>query len=163
MHSQLPVETCTCGLFISRLDRFYLCFCSSYSTTCRNMHLLTRPVFSGVRVTQCLVLSVCFVDRGLSFCSFSFGHCVVCSSSIYIFWLPLWYLQTHLAIQSMSVMRIWTLHKSYSALHATHYIFFLSWFVLAYKYCKWILLNSFLLSHFIKRSHWSWSNEIKHW
>ena len=24
----------------------------------------------------------------------SFGHCVVCSSSIYRFWLPLWYLQT---------------------------------------------------------------------
>jgi hypothetical protein len=25
---------------------------------------------------------------------FSFGQCVVCSSSIYGFWLPLWYLQT---------------------------------------------------------------------
>ena len=24
----------------------------------------------------------------------SFSHCVVCSSSIYRFWLPLWYLQT---------------------------------------------------------------------
>jgi len=30
----------------------------------------------------------------LSFCPFSFGHCVVWSSSIYGFWLPLWYLQT---------------------------------------------------------------------
>ena len=29
----------------------------------------------------------------VSFCTFSFGHCVVCSS-IYGFWLPLWYLQT---------------------------------------------------------------------
>jgi predicted nucleic acid-binding Zn ribbon protein len=28
----------------------------------------------------------------------SFGHCVVCSSSIYGFWLPLWYLQTLLTI-----------------------------------------------------------------
>jgi hypothetical protein len=35
-----------------------------------------------------------FVDRCLSFCTFSFGHCVVHSSSIYRFWLPLWYLQT---------------------------------------------------------------------
>jgi hypothetical protein len=26
--------------------------------------------------------------------SSNFGHCVVCSSSIYGFWLPLWYLQT---------------------------------------------------------------------
>jgi hypothetical protein len=41
-----------------------------------------------------LVLCVCFVDRCLSFCTFYFGHCVVCSSSIYGIWLPLWYLQT---------------------------------------------------------------------
>ena len=33
-------------------------------------------------------------SRSLSFCTFSFGHCVVCSSSIYAFWLPYWYLQT---------------------------------------------------------------------
>jgi len=57
-------------------------------------HLSSPPVFSGVRVTRSLVLYVCFVDRCLSFCAFSFGHCVVCSSSIYRFWLPLWYLQT---------------------------------------------------------------------
>jgi hypothetical protein len=55
------------------------------------------PVFSGVRVTWSLVLCVCFVDRCLSICTFSFGHCVVCSSSIYGFWLPLWYLQTLLS------------------------------------------------------------------
>ena len=52
------------------------------------------PVFSGVRVTRSLVLCVCFVDRCLSFCTFSFGHCVFCSSSIYGFWLSLWYLRT---------------------------------------------------------------------
>jgi hypothetical protein len=42
----------------------------------------------GVRVTRSLVLCVCFVDRCLSFCTFSFGDCVVCPSSIYGFWLP---------------------------------------------------------------------------
>ena len=42
-------------------------------------------VFSGVRVTRSLVLCVCFVNRCLSFGPFSFGHCVVCSSSIYGF------------------------------------------------------------------------------
>jgi len=42
---------------------------------------------SGVHVTRSLVLCVCFVDRCFSFC-------VVCSSSIYGFWLPLWYPQT---------------------------------------------------------------------
>ena len=57
-------------------------------------HLSSPTVFSGVRVTRSLVLYVCFVDCCLSFCTFSFGHCVVCSSSIYGFWLPLWYLQT---------------------------------------------------------------------
>ena len=57
-------------------------------------HMSSSPVFSGVRVTRSLDLCVCFVDRCLSFCTFSFGHYVVCSSSIYGFWLPLWYLQT---------------------------------------------------------------------
>ena len=57
-------------------------------------HLRSPPVFSGGRVTRSLVLCVCFVDRCLSFCTFSFGHCVVCSWSIYGFWLPFWYLQT---------------------------------------------------------------------
>ena len=42
-------------------------------------------VLSGVRVTRSLVLYVCFVDRCLSFCTISFGHCVVSSSSIYGF------------------------------------------------------------------------------
>ena len=48
-------------------------------------HLSSPPVFTGVRVTRSLVLYAChsFVDRCLSFCTFSFGHCVVCSSSIY--------------------------------------------------------------------------------
>ena len=60
-------------------------------------HLSSLPVFRGVRVTWSLVLYVCIVDRCLSLCTFSFGHCVVCSSSIYRFWLPLWYLQTLLS------------------------------------------------------------------
>ena len=52
-------------------------------------HLSSPSVFSGIRVTRSLVLYVCFVDRCLSFCTFSFGHCVVCSSSIYGFCLIL--------------------------------------------------------------------------
>ena len=51
-------------------------------------HLGSPPVFSGVRVTRSLVLYVCFVDRCVSFCPFSFGHCFVCISSIYGFWYP---------------------------------------------------------------------------
>ena len=36
------------------------------------VHLISSLVFSGVRVTRSLVLYVCFVDRYLSFCPFSF-------------------------------------------------------------------------------------------
>ena len=42
------------------------------------LFLSSSPVFSGVRVTRSLVLYVCFVDRCLSFCTFSFGRCVLC-------------------------------------------------------------------------------------
>jgi hypothetical protein len=52
-------------------------------------HLSSPPVFSCIVVTRSLVLCVCFVDRCLSFCTFSFDHCVVWPSSIYGFWLPL--------------------------------------------------------------------------
>ena len=31
----------------------------------------------------------------------SFGHCVVCSSSIWRFWLPLWYLQTFIEMNTL--------------------------------------------------------------
>ena len=47
-------------------------------------HLSSYPIFTGVRVPRSLVLYVCFVDCCLSFCSFSFDHCVVCSSAIYV-------------------------------------------------------------------------------
>ena len=47
-------------------------------------HGVGMEIFSGVRVTRSLVLYVCFVDSCLSFCAFSFDHCVVCSS-IYVF------------------------------------------------------------------------------
>ena len=49
-------------------------------TATRPKHLRSHPVCSGVRVTRSLVLCVCFVDSCLSFCPFSFGHCVVCPS-----------------------------------------------------------------------------------
>ena len=71
-------------------------------------HSLFRstPVFSVVRVTPSLVLCVMFVERCLSVCSFSFGHCVVCPSSICGFWLPFWYLQTPLNTLSVLVCLI---------------------------------------------------------
>ena len=48
-------------------------------------HLRAPPVFSGVHVTRSLVLCVCFIDRCLSLCTFTFGHWVACSFSNYPF------------------------------------------------------------------------------
>ena len=74
-------------------------------------HLSSPPVVSGIRVIRSLVLCVCFVDRCLSFCPFSFGHCVVCSL-IYGFQLPLWYLQTLLIFTNLSTYAYWPVTPS---------------------------------------------------
>jgi hypothetical protein len=65
-------------------------------------HLSSPPLCSGVPVTLSLILYVCFVDRCLSFCTFSFGHCLVCPS---IYGLPFWYLQT-LLIVDIRIVRV---------------------------------------------------------
>ena len=53
-----------------------------------------RPIIFSIIVSSLILTlsiceikekNVCFVDRCLSFCPFSFGHCVVSPSSIYIF------------------------------------------------------------------------------
>jgi hypothetical protein len=69
-------------------------------------HLRSTPSFNGVRVTRPLVLCVCLVNRCLSFCPLSFGHCAVCPSSIYGYWLPFWYLQTLLRCPFVSHDRV---------------------------------------------------------
>ena len=48
-------------------------------------HMSSAPDLSGVRVIRSVVLSVYFVDRCLSFCTFSFSSCVVSSFSIHGF------------------------------------------------------------------------------
>jgi hypothetical protein len=49
---------------------------------------------------------MCMFCRSL-FVLFSFGHSNVCSSSIYRFWLPLWYLQTLLTFRQESLSISW--------------------------------------------------------
>jgi len=79
--------------------------------------------FSGIRVTRSFVLCVCFVDRCLSFCTFSFGHCVVCSA-INGFWLPLWYLQT-LLIESLSITQeLYTMDNYLNKIYIAAYFMF---------------------------------------
>ena len=62
---------------------------------------ISATIKVGFVFTRSLVLCVSFVDRYLSFCPFSFGHCVVCSCSIHGFWSSLWYLQTLLKNKSI--------------------------------------------------------------
>ena len=57
-----------------------------------NRQVSSCPVFSGVRVPWSLVFCVMFCRSLLVL--LSFFHCVFFPSSIYGFWLPLWYFQT---------------------------------------------------------------------
>ena len=99
------------------------------SSTINKHELLTLPEhlsFSGVRVNRSLVLYVYFVDRCLSFCTFLFGHCVVCSYLICGFWLSLSYLQTLLTkrtitcrLKKLNTLKgvVWSICSSFSLIY----------------------------------------------
>ena len=57
--------------------------------------------FCQISYSRSLAACECFVDSCLSFCTFSFGHYVVCSFSIYELCLPLWYCQSLLKITKL--------------------------------------------------------------
>jgi hypothetical protein len=82
----------------------YITFCRGISSAHVTAYHSGAPEFTpGFYWGSCYSIFrfMCmFVDRCLYFCTFSFGHCVVCSSSIYGFWLPLWYRQTLLTTES---------------------------------------------------------------
>jgi len=85
---------CKWRQFIITLYRLWF---AKFNTKINKPRITWRSVYWLIVHPRCLVgfvLLECFVDRCLSFCTFSSGHCVVCSSSIYGFWLPLWYFQT---------------------------------------------------------------------
>ena len=58
-------------------------------------HMSSSPVFSWVHVTRSLVISVCFVDRCLSFYPFVLSWC--CLSFDLRILITLWYLQALLS------------------------------------------------------------------
>jgi hypothetical protein len=64
-----------------------------------------------------LCLCVWFVDRCLTFYPFSFGHCVVCSSLIYGFWLPPFgILKLFVDILGNVIFLIWILDEIFNIL-----------------------------------------------
>jgi hypothetical protein len=60
--------------------RGYILVNCAHSNTSFMWNIYRVNEFRGVRVTRSLVFCVYFVDGCLSFCNFSFVHCVVCSS-----------------------------------------------------------------------------------
>jgi len=82
--------------FTSDLQNRFPCVCTcplihfNYSDQCFFDIFESRRSGKPPFTFMCNVLQIVFCP----FVPFLFGHCVVCSSSIYGFWLPLWYLQT---------------------------------------------------------------------
>jgi hypothetical protein len=69
---------------------------SSSLTLFDSMVRVPRPLFFGLMFCRSLFVLL----------SFSCCHCIVCSSSISGFWLPLWYLQTLLTDETQYKMEI---------------------------------------------------------
>ena len=80
----------------------------------------------------------------MPFCTFSFGHCVVCSSSIYGFWLPLWYLQTFLIEVKWTINEIIRhyLISTVCLLLWTNISISLLCYISAQKKCYWVRMSS---------------------
>jgi hypothetical protein len=69
-----------------------------------------------------------FVDLLILIASLvSFGHCIVCSSSIYWFWLPLWYL---LAIVLSVLRRLTDSDCPFGIFWPLYCVFFVDWLIL---------------------------------
>ena len=107
----------TCVSHTWRMDR---AFVGTEEKTPNNKRLVRLQIIfflpyalSGVRVARSLVFCVSFVDHCLSFCPFSFGHCNVCPSSLYIFILLIWYL---VAIVMYVLLRFTSSHYSFGIL-----------------------------------------------
>ena len=71
-------------LFLLTVDRLWYHNFHIIKMSLEEQELLTLPEdlssppdFSGVCVARSLVVCVCFVDRCLTFCTFSFDHCVL--------------------------------------------------------------------------------------
>jgi hypothetical protein len=74
---------------------FWPLYCMSFC----DLHLLITPLYHPnllFLLAIALYVLLRFTPSDYPFVSskssFSFGHCIVCNSSIYTFWLPLWYL-----------------------------------------------------------------------
>ena len=70
-------------------------------------HLSSPLVISGVRVTRSVVLHVCFVDRYLSFCTFSLANVLSALLRYTNSDCTFWYLQTLLLVKPEIFHKHW--------------------------------------------------------
>jgi hypothetical protein len=98
--------------------------CKKTNTTCAKYgagtaHLFGthdfNPDFCGVRVARFVDCFLCNVCRPLFF-----GHCFVCASSTYGFWLPLRYLQTFPANLCTILQCFFINNSMYFPVHSIH-------------------------------------------
>ena len=85
---------------------------------------------------------------------FSFCHCIVCPSSIYGFWLPLWYLQASLCPFALFLLSLYCLSVFYLLLLLTSFVpssFSLSFFLLS-LYCLSFFYWRFLITSLVSSS-----------
>ena len=97
-------------------------------------------------------------------------HCVVCSSSIYGFWLPLWYLQTPLPSTCRWNWKCTIIYNTYTAIniykrcvnglsienHESHTINYIIWTLLIRFSFKCRKSNHTLLTQFLCILVWLW-------
>jgi hypothetical protein len=85
--------------FVFKTEKFKCCNMWPTLDVFRCLLMANRPALRWA-ISSCSISSLfhlhvltCTFDS-IVVCTFSFGHCIVRLSSIYDFWLPLWYLQT---------------------------------------------------------------------
>ena len=85
-------------------------------------HPSLPPIFSGVRVTRSLLIYVCFGYRCLSFCTFSFGHCVLLFFfDIWILVAPFGIFKLFLPFYHAHFPELFECHKNFLPLYHAHF------------------------------------------
>ena len=84
---------CPSSMYGSWLPLWYLFLWSLCCLSVFHVRILVTPMLSYSLVIVLYVRLPC-TDPGYPYGILFFGHCVVCPSSMYGSWLPLWYLQT---------------------------------------------------------------------
>jgi len=80
------------------------------------------------------------------FCPFSFDHCVICSSSIYGFWLPLWYLQIFRDVSISKDNKTLEIRATVIRINLSYfYNLICAAFIIVFEYRWWVAIRKLTL------------------